>query len=127
MERPSTRKFSHIVKMINSQLPAGMSQADKEKVNKRIQNYGCHCFPGGSKKTNGKGPAADHYDELCRKLSRCRSCIDFDYDTDEFWNSNIGKYRFKTQGAGNINCDGNSEKRKSLFVNAMRSSPLNSV
>ena len=38
------RKFSAIVDMVNGQITTSFSYAE---VVKRIQNYGCHCFPEG--------------------------------------------------------------------------------
>lgn len=62
------RKFSHILKMVQTQIN---TQYSFKQLVKMIQNYGCHCFPGLSRAAGGAGAAQDAYDELCRDLARC--------------------------------------------------------
>ena len=79
-----------------------------------IQNYGCHCFPDGSKAAGGSGPAQDQYDLQCRKLAQCHRCIEMDYPTDitDLWNADIGKYRWNLDNSGSISCAGNTDEHK---------------
>jgi len=106
------RKFSHINKMLMSQITTAHSSS---QISKMIQNYGCHCFPGNSKAAGGKGPAQDDVDSLCAQLSRCHKCIEFDHGNfveDGAWDSDIGKYKWSENNDGSINCDENTEEHK---------------
>lgn len=93
------KKFSGIVRMINSEITTSL---DYETIVKRIQNYGCHCFPGMSRSAGGQGAPVDELDSACHTLYRCHRCVDMDYsnacDVDK------GKYRFKIQN-GVIDCN----------------------
>merc|ERR1712110_522013 len=86
------KKFSGIVRMINSQITTNLNY---ETIVKRIQNYGCHCFPGMSRSAGGQGPPQDDLDSACHTLYRCHRCVEMDYsnacDVDK------GKYRFRIQ------------------------------
>jgi len=88
----------------------------QKTLNKMVQNYGCHCFPGLSKIAGGAGPAQDEYDALCRDLARCHKCIDSDYvneiASDPTWDANTGKYRYSLLGDGSITCSGNPDAHK---------------
>merc|ERR1719510_1618266 len=68
------RKFSHITSMAWTQIQSKTSITSKE-LSKRVQNYGCHCFPGLSKIAGGAGPAQDDYDELCRSWLDATSAL----------------------------------------------------
>jgi len=105
------RKFSHINRMLMSQITTSHSSKD---ISKMIQNYGCHCFPGNTRAAGGKGPAQDTYDTLCAELSRCHKCIEFDHGNyfDGSWDADIGKYRFTVNGSGDISCDENADQHK---------------
>jgi hypothetical protein len=106
------RKFSHINKMLMSQITTSHSSSE---ISKMIQNYGCHCFPGNSKAAGGKGPAQDDIDSLCAQLARCHKCIEFDHGNfveDGAWDSDIGKYKWSENADGSINCDANTEEHK---------------
>merc|ERR1711981_398409 len=105
------RKFSHITAMFQTQVTT--SHASKTLF-KMIQNYGCHCFPGGSRSAGGVGPAQDELDELCRTLSRCHKCIEFDHaaEIDVQWNSDAGKYRWDLENDNTISSDANNDQHK---------------
>lgn len=108
------KKFSHIIRMVNSQL-AGNTAWTEKQVGKRLQNYGCHCFPNNMRVAGGAGPALDDRDQLCRVLSRCHRCIEKDYGVSSFsseWDQNIGKYRWELLGDNSIDCSGNNDQFK---------------
>ena len=109
------RKFSHITNMAWTQIQDKTS-VNQKTLNKMVQNYGSHCFPGLSKIAGGAGPAQDDYDALCRDLARCHKCIEQDYineiAADPTWDANIGKYRWDLQGDGSISCDANPDAHK---------------
>jgi hypothetical protein len=110
------RKFSHITNMAWTQIQDKTTTVNQKTLNKMVQNYGCHCFPGLSKIAGGAGPAQDEYDALCRDLARCHKCIDSDYvneiAADNTWDANIGKYRWDLMGDGSIDCSRNDEVHK---------------
>ena len=106
------RKFSHIVKMVYSQINTAHSSKD---ISKMIQNYGCHCFPGMSRIAGGAGPAQDEYDDLCRILARCHKCIEQDYGVTAFsseWDADFGKYRWQVEADGSLSCNNNNDQYK---------------
>jgi len=106
------RKFSHINKMLMSQINTTHNSGT---ISKMIQNYGCHCFPGNSKAAGGKGPAQDGYDSLCQKLARCHKCVEIDHAgfIGNDWDADIGKYRWSANADGTIDCiTGNAEQHK---------------
>merc|ERR1712226_124798 len=107
------RKFSHITAMVYTQLD-GKTQHSSKQINKMIQNYGCHCFPGLAKIAGGAGPAQDNYDALCRDLARCHKCVEMDHQTflDTEWDSNIGKYRWDLNADNTVSCAANTEQHK---------------
>jgi len=55
------RKFNSIVGMAHSQITTSFS---KTEFGDKINKYGCHCFPGGTKAAGGVGPAVDALDSL---------------------------------------------------------------
>jgi len=106
------RKFSHIVKMVYSQITTAHSS---KTISKMIQNYGCHCFPGMSRIAGGAGPAQDGVDDLCRILARCHKCIEQDYgvtNQQSEWDANFGKYRWQTEQDGSLSCNNNDDQYK---------------
>ena len=113
-EDPGDKKFSHIVKMVRNQLEGKTSWTEKE-ISKRLQNYGCHCFPNNARIVGGAGPAMDERDQLCRVLSRCHKCIEQDHGVSSFdaeWDANIGRYRWEEAADGSIDCSQNNEQYK---------------
>ena len=111
-DTPELKKFSHIVKMVLTQIT---TSHDSKTISKMIQNYGCHCFPGMSKIAGGTGPAQDEYDDLCRILSRCHKCVELDHGVTAFsaeWNADIGKYRWQQAADGSITCNGQTDQFK---------------
>merc|ERR1711881_174001 len=89
-EEPGERKFSHVIKMIQA---SGLKTkfSDAEMI-KRIQNYGCHCFPGMSRIAGGAGPPQDDYDALCRDLARCQQCVSLEFNVDPATHKYIFNY-----------------------------------
>jgi hypothetical protein len=111
---PDPRKYSHIVKMVRTQIAGKTAWSDKE-ISKRIQNYGCHCFPGMTRIAGGQGPPQDNQDDLCRTLARCHKCIEHDHGVSAFnseWDDNIGKYRWELTASNSIDCSGNKDQFK---------------
>lgn len=111
-ESPELKKFSHIVKMVVTQITTAH---DSKTISKMIQNYGCHCFPGMSKIAGGTGPAQDGIDDLCRILSRCHKCVEMDHGvsvTDQEWDADIGKYRWQLAADNSLTCNLNTDQFK---------------
>ena len=106
---PQSRKFSAIVDMIMSTIT---TSHDAGLMSKMIQNYGCHCFPGYTRSTGGLGAPVDDLDNECRKLYRCKKCVNIEFpgavsDVDQ------GKYKYNIDSAtGTINCGANTEAGK---------------
>ena len=103
-----TRKFSAIVDMLMSTIT---TSHDAGLLSKMIQNYGCHCFPGYTRSTGGLGAPVDDLDNECRKLYRCKKCVNIEFpgvvaDVDQ------GKYKYNIDGSGNINCNANTDAGK---------------
>ena len=96
------RKYNKIIKMTRSLLAAnGKTTMSMRQLHKKIQNYGCHCFPAGEQLAGGVGVPVDAQDNACRTLSRCHKCIEADHGISA--NEN---YRFNLDG-GDINCSRN--------------------
>jgi len=95
------KKFSHIVDMINSQITTSLSS---DVIVKRIQNYGCHCFPGMTRAAGGQGSPVDALDSQCQALYRCHRCVNMDFPGQ--CDVNAGKYRFSISN-GVITCETN--------------------
>lgn len=109
------RKYNKIVKMAKALMTTKYSQRE---IFQRLQNYGCHCFPGQTRSAGGHGPVVDNKDSLCRDLARCHRCISMDFNTPENLGANGGadiidvdedKYRFDVVN-GTISCEKNTEK-----------------
>lgn len=104
------RKYNHILKMSKALMTTDLSL---KSLHRRMQNYGCHCFPGQTRSAGGHGPAVDAQDSLCRDLSRCHRCITMQYGSDQI-DVNFDKYRFKivSDGSGNkdISCQKTSDR-----------------
>ena len=94
------KKFSGIVRMINSQINTSL---DYQTIVKRIQNYGCHCFPGMSRAAGGQGAPVDDMDSACHTLFKCHRCVDMDHNNA--CDVDAGKYRFSIRD-GEITCNG---------------------
>merc|ERR1712048_1526149 len=75
-DQPSARRFSAVGRFINVTVTTTYSLS---MLNKMIQNYGCHCYPGYSKTPGGRGQAVDGQDEICRILARCHQCVMLDH------------------------------------------------
>lgn len=99
------RKFSHIVRMINMKLTVqGKTTFTYSEIVKKIQNYGCHCFPGMSRIAGGVGAPVDQLDSACRKLARCHKCVDIEYNRE--CDVDFGKYKWSFVGvsADEVEC-----------------------
>lgn len=106
------RKFNSIVGMAHSQITTNLSKNDfGDKINK----YGCHCFPNGSKAAGGVGPAVDAMDALCKKLYKCHKCIQIEFGVDAV-DVNDGRYTWGLNDDGSLNCEKNQNNpaRKAL-------------
>lgn len=99
------KKFSAIVEFAYSQVTTA---DDVGTWHKKIQNYGCHCFPDATRVPGGKGAPVDDMDNLCRDLARCHACVELDHGV-----SNIGleKYKYVVTGS-TIDCSSNTEAVK---------------
>lgn len=100
-------KYNHIVKMTYSQMTTSHSA---RTIFKKLQNYGCHCFPGQTREAGGSGPAVDAQDSLCKSLARCHKCVAMEFpgiiDVDH------DKYRWGLSG-GTISCEKSDSKHPS--------------
>ena len=88
-----TRKFSAIMDMI---MVSGINTVhDEATLSKMVRNYGCHCFPGYTRKTSGVGQPQNDVDGSCRSLNRCKKCIEIEGLDGDCENGDIdqGKYR----------------------------------
>ena len=54
------KRFSSIMTMIRYQVGQKSAWGLKE-ITRRMQSYGCHCFPKNSKEIGGAGPPQDQY------------------------------------------------------------------
>jgi len=106
------RKFNSIVGMAHTQVTTTLNKSD---FGDRINKYGCHCFPGGTKAAGGVGPAVDALDSLCKKLYKCHKCIQIEYGVDAV-DVNDGRYTWAVNDDGSLNCDKNQNNpaRKAL-------------
>ena len=98
------RRFAAIGKFINATVTTSFTLS---ALNKMIQNYGCHCFPNGSRSPGGVGEPVDAQDSLCKTLSRCHACVDLDFngacDPE-------GGYKYTVDSStGAISCSSNTE------------------
>lgn len=105
------RRFAAIGKFINATVTTSF---DLPTLNKMIQNYGCHCFPNGSRSPGGHGEAQDGTDSLCRTLARCHACVELDHNGD--FNSVTadcdpeGGYKYSVDSStGALSCGLNTE------------------
>ena len=104
------RKYNKIIKMTRSLLAAnGKTTMSMRQLHKKIQNYGCHCFPNFKSTIGGKGKPVDQLDEVCRSLFRCYRCIDIESDEYGSCDTNQGGYKYglleNEGGSRDINCD----------------------
>jgi len=90
--------------MAYSQVTTSLSKGDFEK---KINNYGCHCFPNGSKIAGGAGPVVDLLDSKCKMLSDCHKCIQIEFGKDAV-DVNDGRYTWSIDSNdGSIVCPAN--------------------
>lgn len=74
---PEPRRYRHIVRMAYTQTTTNLPF---KALYWRMQNYGCHCFPGSSKAAGGKGGApVDAQDTLCKELADCHKCVSLEF------------------------------------------------
>jgi len=99
------RKYNHIVKMVKTVLTnQSQTSLSLRQLFKQIQNYGCHCFPGGEQLAGGQGAAVDAQDDACRTLARCHKCVSMDHGITP-----KEKYRWHFKN-GDIDCGRNLEQ-----------------
>lgn len=106
------RKFNSIVGMAHSQVTTSL---DKNDFGDKINKYGCHCFPNGSKAAGGTGPAVDAMDSLCKKLYKCHKCIQIEYGMDAI-DVNDGRYTWAVEDDGSLSCDKNKNNPARLAL-----------
>jgi len=107
-DQPSARRFSAVGRFINVTVTTGYSLS---MLNKMIQNYGCHCYPGYSKTPGGRGQAVDGQDEICRRLARCHQCVMLDHG--DTCNPADDGYKYEIDNsAGTISCAKNTDQCK---------------
>ena len=112
-DQPTIKKFSNIAQFAYAKATTSM---DYLNFRKKLQNYGCHCFPldlnqlsPSARLPGGRGPPVDEMDSICRELTRCHACVDRDHksiDTD--W----GKYKATITQENDIVCSLNQEQGK---------------
>lgn len=106
-EEIGERKYKSIVKMAHGQ--STTSYSPKEYFS-RMQNYGCHCFPGQTRAAGGAGGAGvDEQDELCRQLARCHRCVSLEFDDIDV---NKDGYKWELDGDNKIVCKDNNNAAK---------------
>merc|ERR1712134_2874 len=103
-ERTENPTMKMALQLIKSRYPSKL-------IEKMLQNYGCHCFPGMSRIAGGMGPAVDDKDMACLKLTRCHKCIELDYEgqCDPYFSS----YEFSIKNS-TIVCENEDPCRQSL-------------
>jgi len=99
------RKYNHILKMSKHLMNTNLSL---KELHKKLQNYGCHCFPGQTRAAGGKGAPVDAQDSLCRDLARCHRCVTMQYGADQV-DVDYGKYRF-SKIPGDVSCQKTSDR-----------------
>lgn len=99
------RKYNHILKMSRHLMTTKLSL---KQLHRKLQNYGCHCFPGQTRSAGGHGPAVDVQDGLCRDLSRCHRCISMQYGSDTI-DVDFAKYRFTAKN-GIVDCQKTTDR-----------------
>merc|ERR1711988_368437 len=107
-EEPGEKKFSATVQFAWNEISSSSSWTFDTFV-KRIQNYGCHCFPSAGRMPGGSGAPVDAIDEACRNLARCHSCVASDHGF--VGRISQEKYRYAIN-AGEIDCSSNSDQQK---------------
>lgn len=52
---------------------------------KRVNNYGCHCWPNnkGKEHLTGYGQPLDDVDTVCHELKQCHKCVNMDFGDSE--------------------------------------------
>merc|ERR1711953_144460 len=102
------KKFSATVQFAWNEI-SGSSSWTFDTFVKRIQNYGCHCFPSAGRMPGGSGAPVDAIDEACRNLARCHSCVASDHGF--VGRISQEKYRYDLS-SGSIDCSANSDQQK---------------
>jgi len=97
--RTSNPTMEMTLSLIKSRFP-------KRLVEKMLQNYGCHCFPGQSRPSGGMGPAVDSKDRLCLDLSHCHKCIELEHKgrCDPYFSN----YQYSINN-NTVNCENNND------------------
>jgi len=86
---------------------SGITTVHSEAVlSKMIRNYGCHCFPDYTRRTSGVGSPVNDVDATCKKLNRCKKCIDIEglAPSCENGDPDQGKYDYSVSG-GVVDCN----------------------
>lgn len=106
------KKFNSIVTMAYSQITTSWT---RDVFEKRINKYGCHCFPNGTKSAGGSGTAVDPIDAACKQLYKCHKCVELTWGDDAV-DVDTGRYTWGTNDDGTLNCDrnANNPSRKAL-------------
>merc|ERR1712147_33797 len=102
------RKFSATTDFAWSQISSKTSWSMQD-FEKKIQNYGCHCFPANGRIPGGKGAPVDGIDAVCRELARCHSCVAMDHG----FQGKVSQEKYKyAVSAGTIDCSSNTDSMK---------------
>ena len=101
------KKFSATVQFAWNQIEAKTSWTFDRFV-KRIQNYGCHCFPDQGRVPGGSGAPVDAIDSACRDLARCHSCVAMDHS----FSGRISQEKYRYDLSSGIDCSSNIEQQK---------------
>lgn len=106
------RKFNSIVSMAYSQINTSW---DRKTFENKINKYGCHCFPNGSKAAGGTGPAVNSVDSACKQLYKCHKCVQLTFG-DNAVDVDQGRYTWGINDDGSLNCEKNNKNasRKAL-------------
>jgi len=112
------RKYKSVIGMVYDRLqnfPGFLDHIPEENrrkhISKKLQNYGCSCFPDNAKAAEKTQLAVDELDTACRNLRICRRCVEIEYpgqcDTD------YDRYKWTTDSNnGMVQCNFDQAKRE---------------
>jgi len=109
---PGLRNIATVKDMLTTALTGLTGAQDPNFVARTlIKNYGCYCYPEGSKivtsRFNYHGPPLDPLDALCRNLYFKQKCFDIDAEAGLYGGKDClpdNKFRWYTDSNGDIQC-----------------------